>query len=42
MLPRALGFYLKQQAPLIKKFSIVFFPNLQYTFITYNGRKSNE
>ena len=27
---------------LIKKFSIVFFPNLHYTFITYNGRKSNE
>ena len=27
---------------LIKIFSTMFFPNLYYTFITYDGRKSNE
>ena len=42
MLPSRFEILAEATSTLINKFSIVFFLNLYYTFITYNGRKSNE
>ena len=40
--PLRSGILAEVSSTLIKTFSIVFFLNLYYAFITYDGRKSNE
>ena len=42
MLPSRPGILAEATSTLIKTFSTVFFLNLHYTFITYDGRKSNK
>ena len=42
MLPSCPGILAEATSTLIKTFSSVFFLNLHYTFITYDGRKSNK
>ena len=42
MLPSHPGILAEATSTLIKTFSTVFFLNLHYTFITYDGRKSNK
>ena len=41
MLPSRSGIFSEARSKLIKTFSCVFFPNLYYTFITYDAPKSN-
>ena len=42
MFPSSSGILSEATSKPIKTFSIVFFSKLCYTFVTYDGRKSNE